>query len=89
MKLTEIVQRAKDYQSLKEEIAKGNISKSILLLSKDSDYSFEFAKMLACEIFNDGKGQDENFFKVEANAHPDLKVYPTKDRLFVGLTGVK
>ena len=79
MKLTEVLQKTKDYQFLKEEIAKGNIAKSILLLSKDSTYSFEFAKMLACEIFSDGKGQDENYLKVQANAHPDLKVYPTKE----------
>ena len=82
MKLTEIVQETKDYQSLKDEISKGNIAKSILLLSKDSSYSFEFAKMLACEIFSGGK-EDENFFKVQAGAHPDLKIYPTKDKLLV------
>ena len=83
MELEKFIRNSNDFQFLKKEIESGNISKSILLLSKDSTYSFEFAKILACEIFSNGKGEDENYLKVKADAHPDLKIYPTKDKLVV------
>lgn len=84
MKLDDIILTSQDFLSLKEEIERGSISKSILLFSKDNVYASNFAKMLAVLLLNDGKLQEnENYLKVNVNSHPDVKIYPTKEKLLV------
>lgn len=75
-KLEKIVRASADF---KEFQAQGEVAKTILLISKDSEYSFEFARLLSCHIF----GDEESEAKVKAGAHPDLKIYPLKERLLV------
>lgn len=84
MNLTEIIRESQDFIDLKNEIKKGLISKSTLLFSKDSVQSFEFAKHLASLIINDGNDEEnENFAKIFSYSHPDVKIYPSKDKLVV------
>lgn len=60
------------------------ISSSILLISKDDIYSLEFAKILAIFIM-DGKvdKQSENFKKIMLLSHPDVCLYPKKEKMLV------
>ena len=84
MELEKIITKTQDFLSIKEEIVSSKISKSILLITKDEQYSFEFSLMLASLLFNDGKLiENENHLKVRSLSHPDLKIYPQKDRLMV------
>ncbi len=84
MDIIDIIKNTKDFQNLCEEIKKQNISKSILLFSKDSVYADMFSKLLALAILNDGEiVENENYFKVMADSHPDVKIYPQKDKLLV------
>ena len=67
-----------------KEAQKGSLSKSILLISKDNLYSFDMARLIASIILNNGEFIDnENYLRVVANSHPDLKIYPQKDKLLV------
>ena len=84
MELEKIIASSADFLNIVEEIKSGKLAKSILLISKDELYAFQFAKLLASSIFAGGEVmQDEHFEKVQALAHPDLKIYPAKDRLMV------
>ncbi len=84
-RFSEIIESADEFQRLKNEVQRGEVSKTILLLSKDEEYSFAFARHLAQLIF-DGKidKTSDNYLKVESFSHPDLKIYPSRDKLFVG-----
>ncbi len=87
-KLEKIITSSNEYKMLASELEKGSLAKTIMLLSKDSEYSFEFARLLSTLILNGGlkEGQlerNENYVKVLASSHPDVKVYPTKDKLLV------
>ena len=81
MLIDEIV-KSQDFANLKKEMSKGAFPKSLLLILKDGAYSTEFAKTVAMLIF-DGEInlKSENSTKVLAGSHPDLKIYPTKDKL--------
>lgn len=78
-KLEGIIRESEDFAKFSEKAERGDLAKTILLISKDGDYAFEFARLLSCLIFGEG----EHYQKVLAGSHPDLKVYPTKDRLLV------
>ncbi len=82
--LQDIVLSSNEFKMLVNEHRKGKLAKSILLISKDEKYSFQFAKLLSCLLF-DGEinASSENFLKVSSGSHPDLKIYPTKDKLLV------
>lgn len=84
MELEKIISQSQDFLNLQTEITNNSISKSILLITKDEQYSFEFALLLSSLLFNDGKlEQNENFVKVKNFCHPDLKIYPQKDKIMV------
>lgn len=84
MDIKNVILGCDDFKDLQNEIVAGKGSKTILLISKDEEYSFEFARLLACAFFNDGKWEEnEHYLKIEAGAHPDLKIYPTKNQLLV------
>ena len=78
------IEQGEDFKEIKKEILNQSLSKSTLFISKDSNYSFELCKAVACKIFDGevlGVGMNEE--KVYANSHPDLKIYPLKDKLLV------
>lgn len=82
--MQDIILSSADFESLQKEIQAGKNAKTILLISKDEDYSFEFARALSCLLLNNGQWQEnENYVKVMAGSHPDLKIYPTKNQLLV------
>lgn len=84
MDLREIIRQSQDFCDIQKEIKRGSLAKSTLLFSKDNLYSFDFAKMIASLILNNGSDEEsENFFKVMASSHPDVKVYPSKEKLMV------
>lgn len=84
MNIGEIVCSSADFKSLQEEIKAKKNAKTVLLISKDDEYAFEFARHLSCLLFNDGEWEEnEHFVKVMASSHPDLKIYPTKNQLLV------
>lgn len=84
MELEKIIVASEDLSNLQKEIENGKISKSILLITKDEHYSYEFACLFAAMLFNDGKMEEnENYFKVKNLSHPDLKIYPQKDKIMV------
>lgn len=82
--LEKVVKQSEDFEQLARQSQTGKLPSSILLISKDGLYANEFAKVLAMLIF-DGKAccKCENCQKVMAGAHPDLKIYPAKDKLVV------
>ena len=91
-KLEEIITSSSEYRMLAGELESGKLAKTIMLISKDSDYSFEFARLLSCMIFNNGLNngileKSESYLKVKASTHPDLKVFPIKDKLLVADSG--
>lgn len=86
--LEKIILSSSEYKMLSSELENGSLAKTIMLISKDSDYSFEFARLLSCMILNNGLKdgeleKTENYYKVVAQSHPDLKVFPTKEKLLV------
>ena len=82
--LEKVIEKSADFQVFKSQQQKGTLPSSLLLSSKDNFYSFEFCKSLACLLFDGNAcGNCENCLKVRADAHPDLKVYPSKDKLLV------
>ncbi len=84
MNITDIISQAKDYKLICQEIAKGTLSKAVLIISKDGIYGYEFAKMVASALLNNGEQlKNENFTRVEIGSHPDVKTYPQKDKLLV------
>lgn len=84
MTIKQLVLSSTDFQNLQSEIIKGKNANTILLISKDEEYSFEFARLLSCAIFNNGQWlENEHVIKMEANSHPDIKIYPTKNQLLV------
>lgn len=84
MDILDIIEKSEDFKSLKQEVQQGTLAKAILLISKDNFYLDNFAKMLSMLIL-DGKAcrKCENCQKVTISAHPDVKNYPSKDRLMV------
>lgn len=82
-KLEDIIVGSEDFKSFLAKVKRGDMAKTVLLISKDSDYSFEMAKFLSCLIFDGDMNKGENYQKVCADSHPDLKVYPQKDKLYV------
>ena len=82
MDINKIIKQSSEYALLSAEINNDKISKSIILISKDSFYSYSFAKMLAFLLLS-GEEEDEHFSKIMADSHPDVKTYPQKDRLLV------
>ena len=82
-KLEGIIVGSKDFKQFEEKAKNGSLAKTTMLICKDSDYSFEFARLLSCLIFDGRNEGSENHAKVIANAHPDLKIYPSKERLLV------
>lgn len=84
-KLDKIITSSQEFKMLESELFEGKLSKTIMLISKDGDYSFEFAKLLSCRIFDESDESltGENVVKVKAGSHPDLKIYPLKERLLV------
>ncbi|MBE7074119.1 MAG: AAA family ATPase [Clostridiales bacterium] len=84
MELQNIITKSSDFLKLQEEMQKGSLAKSILLVTQDGNYSYEFALSLASVIFNNGDFiKNENYLKVENLSHPDLKIYPQKEKLMV------
>jgi DNA polymerase-3 subunit delta' len=84
VKLEKIISSSQDFLSLQQEIKDGKISKSMLLITKDEHYSYEFAILFAAMLFNDGHLiENENYLKVQNLSHPDLKIYPQKDKIMV------
>ena len=84
MELERIITKSQDFLNLQEEVGAGKIAKAILLVSQDEHYSYEFALCLASLIFNGGKQlENENTLKVRSLSHPDLKLYPQKEKLMV------
>ena len=84
MELERIITKSQDFLNLQEEVGAGKIAKAILLVSQDEHYSYEFALCLASLIFNGGKQlENENYLKVRSLSHPDLKLYPQKEKLMV------
>ena len=82
--LHDIVLSSNEFKMLENELKDGKMAKSILLISKDEKYSFYFAKLLSCLLFDrDIKDESENYIKVFSNSHPDLKIYPSKGKLLV------
>ena len=82
-KLEDIIVGSEDFKSFLAKVKRGDMAKTVLLISKDSDYSFEMAKFLSCLIFDGDMNKGENYQKVCSDSHPDLKVYPQKDKLYV------
>ena len=82
--LKDVIRKTSDFEALIREENNGKTAKSILFISKDGLYTYEFCKQVACLIF-DGKidEQSNNNQKVNLNAHPDLKTYPQKEKLLV------
>ena len=84
MELDQIILKSQDFNDLKNEIKNGNLSKSVLLYSKDSVYSLCFSKTLASLILSNGEIEEIHDLKIKAGSHPDVKIYPQKDKLLVG-----
>lgn len=82
--LFEYIVQSKDFLNLKREMDRNSFPKSLMLISKDSTYVRQFAKAVSMLIF-DGKInlKSESSNKVIVESHPDLKIYPTKDKLIV------
>ncbi len=82
--LRDEIVKTQDFLTLEKEVKNQKLSKSLLFISKDSFYAEEFSKSVACLIFDDkNDSQSQNSQKVCANAHPDLKIYPEKDKILV------
>ncbi len=83
--LTSEIIKTEDFLHLQRQAQEGLLSKAILLIGKDDVYTDEFASAIAALIFDRKIDQaSENYKKVMARSHPDLKVYPQKDKLLVG-----
>lgn len=78
-KLEKVIKSSRDFIEFQDKVNRGELAKTIMLISKDNDYSFQFARLLSSLIF----GDSESYEKVMADSHPDLKIYPTKDKLLV------
>ena len=84
MELEKIIRNSQDFLSLQQELKQGSFSKSVLLITKDEQYSFEFSLLLASLIFNKGEiEENEHYQKTISLCHPDLKCYPLKDKIMV------
>ncbi len=80
--LIDEIRKTEDFIALQREI--DAFPKSLMLIGKDQLYLNEFAKAVALLIMDKGVDYDsENSKKVLAGTHPDLKVYPIKDKLLV------
>lgn len=80
--LIEEILKTEDFSGLKREI--NNFPKSLMLIGKDELYLKEFATMVSLLIMDGDVNLDsDNAKKVIAGTHPDLKIYPTKEKLLV------
>lgn len=60
------------------------LAHSIMLISKDEEYSLDFAKLLAVLILDEKiEKTSQNYQKVMLGSHPDVKYYPAKNQLLV------
>ncbi len=87
-RLEQIISSSEEFKILANEFENGNFAKTIMLISKDSDYCLSFAKLLACMILDGGLDngklkKSENYIKMSVSSHPDIKIYPLKDKLLV------
>ncbi len=87
-RLEKIITSSEEFNMLAKEFENGNLAKTIMLISKDSEYSFSFARLLSSMILDgglkDGELQkSENYYKMAASSHPDIKIYPLKEKLLV------
>ena len=84
MTMEELIVQSDDFQTIQNQIKMNKVAKSLLLISKDGDYAFEFASLCAVALLLDGAiKHDENYFKIKSGNHPDVKVFPLKDKLLV------
>ncbi|MBQ8909300.1 MAG: AAA family ATPase [Clostridia bacterium] len=84
MKLEKVITNTQDFYNFQKEVQEGKLAKSILLISQDEQYSYQFALSLAALLFNNGQiVENEHYIKVKSLSHPDLKIYPQKERLMV------
>ncbi len=84
MDIIDCIISSNDLSLIKDEIKKGMLSNAVLLISKDDSYSFLFAKVLAGLILNNGSEEkNENFERIMLDSHPDVKIYPQKEKLLV------
>ena len=84
MDIINAILKTKDYNLLKREAKENSLAKAIMLISKDSLFSYNLAKLLAILILNDGEEiENEAYQRVILSSHPDVKVYPQKDKLLV------
>ncbi len=82
--LIDTIFSCEDFAMLEREYKAGKFPKALLLSCKDKMYLEEFAKAVSILVL-DGKGNTsgQNASKVLVNSHPDVKIYPTKDKLLV------
>ena len=84
MTLEDVIAESKDFNLLCDEIKLSKAPKSLLLICRDGDYAFNFAKLLSISFVNDGVFEkNDHFKKLQAGTHPDVKIYPTKEKLLV------
>lgn len=84
MTMEELIVQSDDFQTIQNQIKMNKVAKSLLLISKDSDYAFEFASLCAVALLLDGAiKHDESYFKIKSGNHPDVKIFPLKDKLLV------
>ena len=84
MDIVDCIIKSDNFANIKQEVQRGVIAKALLLMSKDESYALSFAKVLASLILNNGNEErNENFERVLLESHPDVKIYPQKDKLLV------
>ena len=83
MDISQIVKNSNDFNLLLQEIKDSRLANAILLESKDNTYTFEFAKMVASVILNNDFIENDVLDRIKLNSHPDVKIYPQKDKLLV------
>ncbi len=87
-RLEKIITSSEEFKMLANEFESGKLAKTIMLISKDSDYAFSFANLLSCMILNNGLQngnleKSEHYYKMQVSSHPDIKIYPLKEKLLV------
>ena len=82
-KIEKVIYSSPEFNTLCQELERGKLAKTIMLICQDSIYSFEFATLLSSAIFENGRAKTEHYLKVKSLSHPDLKIYPVKEKLLV------
>ena len=49
-KLEEIILQSGDFKEFEAKARRGDFPKTVMLISKDNNYAFEFAKFLSCLV---------------------------------------